>query len=118
MINLLDQKRDWFKSCIGLPRTESAAATSFCKATFHTEDDLIEIEDITADHRFTAHTFGAGAPFVRFYAAARLAIDGQMIGTICAYDLKLHAVSAEQLGQLLRRATAAVGAVRQRAAVA
>ena len=60
------------------------------------------------------HPLVAGKPFVRFYAAARLAVDGQTLGTICAYDLKLHAVSVEQLGQVRTLATAAVSAIRQR----
>lgn len=31
MMNLLDSHRDWFKSCVGLPLTESPASTSFLR---------------------------------------------------------------------------------------
>lgn len=114
MVNLLDEKRDFFKSRIGSPVTESPAATSFCEAFFDSADDLIVVEDTPADARFVGHPLVAGEPFVRFYAAARLAVDGQTLGTICAYDLKLHAVSVEQVGYLRTLATAAVSAIRQR----
>jgi len=117
MVNLLDEDRDWFKSCVGLPMSESPAATSFCEAFFSTADDLIVVEDTAADARFAGHPLVAGAPFVRFYAAARLAVDGQTLGTLCAYDMQPHAVSAEQFAQLRALASAAASALRQRPAV-
>ena len=39
MVNLLDDGRDWFKSCVGLPQHESPAATSFCEAFFRSADN-------------------------------------------------------------------------------
>jgi GAF domain-containing protein len=116
MVNLLDDERDWFKSCVGLQQTESPAATSLCEAFFNTSSDLIVVEDTTLDPRFSAHPFVVGEPFIRFYAAARLVVHGQTIGTLCAYDLKPRTMSAGQLDQLQALARAATELLTKRAA--
>lgn len=116
MVNLLDAQRDWFKSCVGLPQTQSPAATSFCEAFFNTGDDVIVAEDTLHDERFRQHPLVAGAPFIRFYAAARLSLNGHTVGTLCAYDLQPHRVTAEQLDQLRTMAGAVVELLGRRAA--
>ena len=100
IVNMLDEDRDWFKSCVGLPLTESAAETSFCEAFFNTVENLIVVEDATENPLFAAHPLVTGEPFIRFYAAARLSIRGHTVGTLCAYDLKPHKISVEQIQQL------------------
>jgi GAF domain-containing protein len=114
MVNLLDDGRDWFKSCIGLPQHESPAATSFCEAFFKSTDDLIVAEDTTQDPRFSAHPLVVNAPFIRFYAAARLAVSGHTLGTLCAYDVKPRQVSAQQVQHLQALAGAVVELLNQR----
>ena len=100
IVNFLDDDRDWFKACIGFPVTESPAATSFCETFFHTPDDVIVVEDTRESNLFGKHPMVTGEPFVRFYAAARLRIGDHTLGTLCAYDMKPHKVSAEQIEQL------------------
>ena len=114
IVNLLDADRDWFKACIGLPQTESPAATSFCEAFFASTDDVIVAEDTAVDARFRAHPLVTGAPHIRFYAAARLVVDGHTLGTLCAYDMAPHTVSVAQLETLRTLAAAAVDAIRRR----
>jgi GAF domain-containing protein len=109
MVNLLDERRDWFKACVGLPLQESPASTSFCEAMFDSAHDLVVVEDTTADERFKAHPLVTGAPFVRFYAAARLALGGQTVGTLCAYDLSPRRMAREQLEEVRHLAAAVVG---------
>lgn len=106
MVNLLDADRDWFKACIGVSLTESSAETSFCEIFFHCDDDLLVIADTTADARFSDHPMVVGAPFIRFYASARLAVNGHTVGTLCIYDMQAKQVSVEQVETLglLRRA--------------
>lgn len=116
IVNFLDADRDWFKSCFGLPHTESPAVTSFCEAFFNTTDDVIVVEDTTSDPRFAGHPLVVGAPFIRCYAAARLAIDGHTLGTLCAYDVQPRKISTDQVRQLQMLAGAAVELIRQRAA--
>ena len=114
MVNLLDDGRDWFKSCVGLPHRESPAETSFCEAFFHSADDLIVAEDTTLDPRFSAHPLVVNAPFVRFYAAARLAVDGHTLGTLCAYDVKPRLVSKQQVEHMQALAAAVIELLNQR----
>ncbi len=118
MVNLLDADRDWFKSCVGLDLAESPASTSFCEAFFSSADDLIVVEDTTADARFAQHPLVVGAPAIRFYAAARLQVAGHTVGTLCAYDMAPRKVSPEQLEQLRALAAAAVALLEQRGAAA
>jgi GAF domain-containing protein len=114
MVNILDKERDWFKSCVGLPLTESPAQTSFCEAFFHTTLDLTAVEDTTKDKRFASHPLVTGEPFIRFYAAARLVVNGQTVGTLCAYDQKPKKLTIQQLDQLRLLARVVMDLLRQR----
>lgn len=116
MVNILDAERDWFKSAVGLTHTESPAATSFCEAFFDSAADLIVVEDTRADARFAAHPLVVGAPFIRFYAAARLTVAKQTLGTLCAYDTRPRTISPAQLDTVRALAHAAIEMIRQRPA--
>ena len=118
MVNLLDEERDWFKSCVGLQQTQSPRVTSFCEAFFHSESDLIVVEDTLTDARFAAHPLVVGRPFVRFYAAARLLVRGQTVGTLCAYDVVPRQIKPEQVEQMRTMAGAVIELLRLRAAPA
>ena len=118
LVNLLDDERDWFKSCVGLPTRESPVETSFCESFFDTAEDVIVAEDTTTDPRFSAHPLVSGPPHIRFYAAARLVVNGQTVGTLCAYDVRPRNVSPEQLGHLQVLAAAVVELLKQRPAAA
>ncbi len=118
IINLLDDRRDWFKSCVGLTQSESPAATSFCEAFFNSEDALIVVEDTTLDPRFSRHPLVAGEPHIRFYAAARLAVNGQTVGTLCAYDLRPRKITVEQIARLQSLASEVIELLERRAAIA
>lgn len=114
MVNLLDAERDWFKSCVGLQQTQSAKVTSFCEAFFSTSCDTIVVEDTLLDPRFEAHPMVSGRPFIRFYAAARLIVRGQTVGTLCAYDIRPRQLSLDQLEYLQTQASAAVELIGRR----
>lgn len=115
MVNLLDEKRDWFKSCVGMLQTESPLATSFCATFFESDDAVIVVEDTTRDELFAAHPFVVGPPFIRFYAAARLRVNGQTVGTLCAYDVEPRAIDAGQVENLQVLASAVVELLIKRA---
>lgn len=108
MVNLLDAERDWFKSCVGVQQTESPAVTSFCEAFFESPQDLIVIEDTLHDARFAVHPKVQGRPFIRFYAAARVVVAGQTVGTLCAYDVEPRRLAPEQLDDIQKLASAVV----------
>lgn len=115
IVNFLDDDRDWFKACIGLPHTESPAATSFCETFFNTAEELIVVEDTRDSVLFRHHPLVTGEPFVRFYAAARLSVGGHTLGTLCAYDMQPRKISPEQIEHLQVLTLAVVELLRQRA---
>lgn len=118
MVNLLDAERDWFKSCVGIQQTQSPAVTSFCEAFFSTTHDLIVVEDTLLDDRFKVHPKVAGRPFIRFYAAARLTVRGETVGTLCAYDTRPRTLTQNQMDHLRMLASAAVELIGRRSAAA
>ena len=114
MVSLLDEERDWFKSAVGTPLHESPANTSFCEAFFHSGEAVILAEDTLLDSRFAGHPLVRGAPHVRFYAAARLEVNGQTVGTLCAYDVQPRKLSADQIAHLKLLAESAMDLLRRR----
>jgi GAF domain-containing protein len=114
MVNLLDAERDWFKSCVGIQMTESPAVSSLCEAFFSTTQDLIVAEDTLLDPRFASHPKVCGRPFIRFYAAARLTVRGETVGTLCAFDTRPRQLTADQLDQLRTMASAAMDLIGRR----
>lgn len=114
MVNFLDEERDWVKSVVGLSMSESPVATSFCEVFFSTSDEVVVVEDTQLDPRFAAHPLVKGAPHIRFYAAARLKVDGHTLGTLCAYDTRTHKVQPEQVQTLQALAAAAVELIRRK----
>ncbi len=114
MVNLLDSQRDWFKAGVGLPAAQSPVTTSFCEVFFQSKRDLLVVQDTTLDPLFARHPLVLNPPYVRFYAAARLVVGGQTVGTLCAYDLRPRTISAEQIEQMRLLAAAAVALLTER----
>lgn len=114
MVNMLDGTRDWFKSSVGIQQTDSPAVTSLCEIFFTSTNDLVVVEDTLNDTRFESHPKVVGRPFIRFYAAARLIVRGQTVGTLCAYDVQPRQLSVAQLEHMRSLAGAAVALIEQR----
>jgi HPt (histidine-containing phosphotransfer) domain-containing protein len=100
MVNVLEAERDRFVSSVGLNRPDGPVADSFCEAFFDTQSDLITVEDTLKDDRYIDHPYVVSLPFIRFYAASRLVVAGQLVGTLCAFDSRPKAVTGDQLREL------------------
>lgn len=85
LVSLVDEKRQWFKSRVGLDVCETAREHSFCAHAIARREPLI-VEDTYEDERFAHNPLVIGAPFIRFYAGAPVAINGYDIGTLCIID--------------------------------
>lgn len=116
LVNLLDAQRDWFKSSVGTQQAEGPTATSFCESFFESDCELIVVEDTLLDRRFNQHPLVVAAPRIRFYAAARLSVGGQTLGTLCAYDMRPRQLLPEQRDQLRTMGRAVVELLARRGA--
>lgn len=86
LISLIDQNRQWFKSCIGLNLRETGRDVSFCGHAI-LYDDLFVIENALEDERFADNPLVTGEPRVVFYAGRPLRNhEGFNIGTLCLID--------------------------------
>ena len=115
MVNLLDESRDWFKSCVGLPISESPSITSFCETFLDSDVAYVVSNDTTKDERFAGNPLVTGEPHIRFYAGARLVANGHTIGTLCAYDFVPRDFNEEEIETLLVMAAAVVDMLGKRA---
>jgi two-component sensor histidine kinase len=88
LVSLVDRDRQWFKSANGFDEPETALESSVC-AYVVLEDDLLEIRDLTQDPRTARNPLVAQSDGIRFYAGAPLRLsDGQVMGALCAIDVK------------------------------
>ena len=88
LVSLVASDRQWFKAKIGLDACETPLSQSVCAHTL-LQPGLSIIPDLTADPRTSNNTFVTGAPYLRFYAGARLeAPTGEALGTLCVIDTK------------------------------
>ena len=104
IISLVDENRQWFKSCIGLDASETPRNISFCGHTILQRSPLI-IEDALQDPRFCDNPLVQQAPHIRFYAGFPLiSRNGLALGSLCAVDHQPRQISAEQINALERLA--------------
>lgn len=101
LISLVDEKRQWFKSKVGLSASETPKDIAFCAHAI-LQDDVFVIPDSAQDDRFSDNPLATGAPHVRFYAGAPL-LDPRTnlpIGTLCVIDEKPRTLDSVQVAML------------------
>lgn len=117
LVSLIDEKRQWFKSKIGIEQAETYRDLSFCQYTImHT--GLFEVKDSRVDDRFRYNKLVTGTPNIRFYAGYPL-IDknGYALGTLCVIDKMPNELTVNQkkaLRLLAGEATALIAERREK----
>lgn len=87
-VSLVDERRQWFKSRVGLSMAETPREHAFCQHTLHSPGVMV-VPDATCDPRFTNNPLVLGKPNIRFYAGAPLITrGGHAIGSLCVMDDK------------------------------
>ncbi|RRB04296.1 PAS domain S-box protein [Larkinella rosea] len=100
LISLLDEKRQWFKSRVGLADSETSRDIAFCRYTIMNQA-IMEVEDATLDHRFKENPLVTTNPHIRFYAGYPLTDpDGYVLGTLCVMDHIPRRLTESQLKSL------------------
>jgi len=82
-VSLIDTDRQWFKSRVNIPVSETSRDVAFCAHAI-AGDELFHIPDATVDPRFADNPLVTGEPHIRSYAGMPLrAPSGHRIGTLC-----------------------------------
>lgn len=115
LISLIDAKRQWFKSNVGLPGlSETSRDSAFCAHTILGRD-LLEVGDAREDPRFADNPLVVGAPDIRFYAGAPIVLGEDMcVGSLCVLDREPGALDERQRGALKALAEAVARALELR----
>lgn len=100
VVSLIDENRQWFKSCKGLDISETPRDISFCgHAILDTE--IFIVADTKKDPRFSDNPLVLNEPHIRFYAGCPLRhLDGSILGTLCILDTQPKILEKDDLESL------------------
>ena len=98
LISLLDGERNWFKSTVGVPFTESPRSLSFCGHAIHKPEEVMIVEDARLDKRFYDNPLVEEMKAAIFYLGVPIkSEEGLPLGTLCVFDDKPRRLEDEQI---------------------
>jgi len=118
VINLIEDRRQWFKAEIGLGVRETPLDVSICAKAI-LQPGLLVVRDLTQDPRFDGNPLVTGEPRLRFYAGALLESPrGLPLGTLCVLDYVVRDLTDDQAFILQTLARQVMSQIELRRAVA
>ncbi|MEL7728549.1 EAL domain-containing protein [Citromicrobium bathyomarinum] len=85
-ISLVDHDRQWFKSRVNLPMSQTPRDIAFCHHTVERREVMV-VKDASLDPRFKDNPLVVAKNGIRFYAGAPLILDsGFCVGSLCVID--------------------------------
>ncbi|RZJ72983.1 GAF domain-containing sensor histidine kinase [Flavobacterium sp.] len=100
IITLLDEQRQWFKSCIGLDITESPRETSFCGHVVANPTENLIVEDVKDDIRFHDNPFVTEGVIGAYAGIPIVNPEGFALGALCVIDDKAKKLEPFQIKAL------------------
>jgi GAF domain-containing protein len=109
MLSLVDDRRQWFKSKVGVEIRETPKEISFCGHAIQ-QEDLFIVPDTLKDPRFKENPMVVGEPHIRFYTGAPIINEeGFALGTLCVIDRQPRELDSEQKEALWALSRLALG---------
>jgi len=100
LVSLVDEDRQWFKSCYGLDAKETPRDAAFCAHVVYDREPII-VPDAFQDARFADNPLVVNDPRIRFYAGCPLILDdGSCVGSLCIIDTRPRSVEETDLERL------------------
>tara|TARA_R110002049_G_scaffold302103_1_gene494693 strand:+ start:279 stop:1241 length:963 start_codon:yes stop_codon:yes gene_type:complete len=100
LVSLIDENRQWFKSCNGLEVNETPRDISFCGHAI-LDDDVFIIPNTMQDARFADNPLVREEPHIRFYAGCPISSpDGNKLGTLCIIDHQPRNLDSDDIAAL------------------
>lgn len=99
LVSLVDENRQWFKSCVGIEASETPREVSFCGHAI-LDDKVFIVPDTSVDPRFLDNPLVLNEPNIQFYAGCPLTIDGYRLGTLCLIDHEPRSFNDEDIAAL------------------
>lgn len=110
-ISIVDERRQWFKSRVGIELSETDRNDSFCTLTIESSSVLI-VEDSLEDPRFAESCLVTGPPHIRFYAGVPLLLpSGHALGSLCVLDTRPRTFSDHEVQLLTDLAALVMGQI-------
>ncbi len=105
-LTILDESKEYYKSCQGLTETEGPRAISFCSHALLSKD-LFVISDCLKDPRFATNPMVVGSPFIRFYAGMAIYDHktSQPIAVFCIKDREPREFNISEIASFLNIAS-------------
>ena len=97
VFSLIDEQRQWFKSCFGLDVRETQREISFCSHAILQPNEPFIITDARLDERFKNNPLVTGDPHLVFYAGFPVLHEGLPMGTLCVIDYKPRTLTELQI---------------------